>query len=146
MGFTRILLCLLQLAWSLPSAHQPELGLRCGWGKHDITGPIGEIDLMGYAKLGQAANGIHLRLYARAFVVGDASSELVVYVSIDAGQVSHFVKDRVVRLLSDPRVSERNLMISATHTHSGPAGYLDSFLYVANTFGIVQVRRIVTCK
>lgn len=122
--------------------------LRAGWGKHDITGPIGEIDLMGYAKLGQAANGIHLRLYARAFVIGNRDSHVendknlpVVYVSIDAGQVSHFVKDRVIKILNDPRIREENLMISATHTHSGPAGYLDSFLYVANTFGIVQEQR-----
>ncbi|KAJ3369779.1 hypothetical protein HDU91_006903 [Kappamyces sp. JEL0680] len=114
--------------------------LQVGFGKSDITGPIGEIDLMGYAKLGQAANGVHLRLKARAMVVGTKDARIV-YVSSDTGQVSHFVKDRVIAGLNHTLFSEENVMISATHTHSGPAGYLDDFLYVANTFGIVQEER-----
>ena len=39
------------------------------------------------------------------------------------------------------RFTEENVMISATHTHSGPAGYLDHFLYVANTFGVSEGQR-----
>ena len=114
--------------------------LRSGVGKADITGPIGEIDLMGYAKLGQAGNGIHFRLYARAFIVGD-DNKRIVYISSDTGQVSHFVKMRVVNILNNPLYTEENIMISATHTHSGPAGYLDDFVYQVNTFGIVQGER-----
>ncbi|KAI8915750.1 Neutral/alkaline nonlysosomal ceramidase [Gorgonomyces haynaldii] len=114
--------------------------LRAGFGKADITGPIGEIDLMGYAKLGQQANGIHFRLQARAFIVGDQTNR-VVFVNADAGQVSQFGRQQVIKLLNNPLYKLENVMISATHTHSGPAGYLDDFLYQANTFGKVQGER-----
>jgi neutral ceramidase len=117
------------------------LSLKIGVGKGDITGTIGEIDMMGYAHLGQAANGIHLRLYARAFIYGN-EKQRVVYVSCNLGQISNFVKQRVIKLLAMPDTyTEENVMISAEHTHSGPSGYLDNFLYVANVFGVVPNQR-----
>ncbi|KAJ3308403.1 hypothetical protein HDV04_001333 [Boothiomyces sp. JEL0838] len=130
------LLLLIVGVFSLPAQN----GITVGFGKSDITGPIGEIDLMGYAKLGQQANGIHLRLQARAFIFGSAEKR-VAYVSIDAGQTSHFVKDRVIKKLNNPAYTEDNVMISATHTHSGPSGYLENFLYVANVFGYIEEER-----
>jgi hypothetical protein len=107
-----------------------------GFGKSDVTGaktltlgPIGEIDLMGYAKLGQEANGIHFRLFARSFILGDKDNRIA-YVNLDAGQVSHFVKSRAVKLLNDrlksPVYSIENVMIACTHTHAGPAGTIHS--------------------
>jgi neutral ceramidase len=91
-------------------------------------GPIGEIDLMGYAKLGQEANGIHFRLFARSFILGGGGNRIA-YVNLDAGQVSHFVKSRAVQLLNDRLKSSlytiENLMIACTHTHGGPAGSIN---------------------
>lgn len=40
-----------------------------GTGIYDMTGPAAQINLMGYAKAGQTAHGIHQRLRARAFIV-----------------------------------------------------------------------------
>eukprot|EP01046_Picozoa_sp_COSAG06_P082236 COSAG06_NODE_29287_length_559_cov_0.904348_2_plen_50_part_01 len=39
-----------------------------GVGKADMTGPIAEVGMMGYAQPSQTAGGLHLRLFARAFV------------------------------------------------------------------------------
>ena len=53
----------------------------------DTTGPIGDITMMGYGTLDQNANGIHLRLKARAFIFLNPSfpSERLVFVCLDAG-------------------------------------------------------------
>ncbi len=45
-----------------------------GLGIGDITGPIVETNMMGYAALPQTNTGLHTRLRARAFIVGSASS------------------------------------------------------------------------
>ncbi|KAJ3092604.1 Neutral ceramidase [Quaeritorhiza haematococci] len=109
--------------------------------------------MMGYAMLDQMVNGIHLRLKARAFIFAAASqpSKRVVFVSIDAGQVSHqTVKLSIARLSerlgsSNSSVSSlysiENVMVSATHTHSGPAGYLDNLLYHITSLGVVPGQR-----
>jgi neutral ceramidase len=39
-----------------------------GTGISDITGPIAEVVMMGYAESDQKAAGLHTRLYARAFI------------------------------------------------------------------------------
>merc|ERR1719290_427833 len=97
-----------------------------GVGRADITGPAAEIGMMGYAKQGQNTRGIHTRLYSRAFIVEDAmeSDTRVVFVSCDAAMMGQLVKLGVVSELEKlyPGVySQRNIVLSATHTHSGPA-------------------------
>ena len=55
-----------------------------GLGRADITGPAAEIGMMGYAKFGQRARGIHTRLYSRAFIVENVDTDSrVVFVSVD---------------------------------------------------------------
>ena len=47
---------------------------------------------MGYAKQGQNTAGIHLRLYARSFVVEDDDGSRVAFVSVDSGMMGQLVK------------------------------------------------------
>lgn len=54
---------------------------------------------MGYAQLHQRGHGIHTRLYARTFIVDDEQRNRIVFVSVDAGMISHAVKRNVVREL-----------------------------------------------
>ena len=49
---------------------------------------------MGYAQISQKGHGIHLRQYARAFIIQEGSNR-VVFVSVDAGMISHAVKTNV---------------------------------------------------
>lgn len=52
---------------------------------------------MGYAKASQKTNGIHLRLFSRAFAIADKNDQKnsVVFVSVDAAMVSTIVRTKV---------------------------------------------------
>lgn len=51
---------------------------------------------MGYGNMKQNDNGLHLRLFSRAFIIQEnSSSQPIVIVIIDAGMVSQAVKIKV---------------------------------------------------
>ena len=113
-----------------------------GAGLYDITGPAAEVGMMGFADPAQKTEGIYMRLWSRAFVIGDGTSR-VAFVSADLGMIFQSVKQGVARkLAADPELSpwydERNVLLSATHTHSGPGGYSHSFLYNVTTAGFIR--------
>ncbi|KAJ3209164.1 Dynein regulatory complex subunit 4 [Entophlyctis luteolus] len=139
---------------------------EAGVGKSVLDLPIGEINMLGYAHLPQSANGIHLRLHARAFIFANVEAPLnrIVYVSTDIGFMSSIARRDVVKHLEreylndetgEPLYTISNLMISATHTHSGPGGFADEydsvftidetnearFLYQITSFGKVPKAR-----
>merc|ERR1712215_497258 len=113
-----------------------------GVGRADVTGPAAEIGMMGYAKQGQNTKGIHTRLYARSFLVEDVESGTrVVFVSVDEAMMGQLVKIDVMERLSSlfPGVySEQNVALSATHTHSGPAGFMQYVLLNIPNLGFVE--------
>uniref|UniRef100_A0A3Q0KPD2 Neutral ceramidase n=1 Tax=Schistosoma mansoni TaxID=6183 RepID=A0A3Q0KPD2_SCHMA len=117
-------------------------GYLIGVGIHDITGPITDINMMGYGNMKQNDNGLHLRLFSRAFIIQEnSSSQPIVIVIIDAGMVSQAVKIKVIDHLKNRYdnglFTHQNVLISATHTHSGPAGYLQYVLYSFTSLGYV---------
>lgn len=72
---------------------------------------------MGYAQLKQRGHGIHTRQYARTFIVEDSPENRVVFVSVDAGMISHVVKRNVVKELQKKYgnlYKIDNVMISGT--------------------------------
>merc|ERR1711887_196501 len=113
-----------------------------GIGRADMTGPAAEIGMMGYAKQGQNTAGIHIRQYARAFVIEEAEDGTrVVFVSVDTGMMGQLVKKDVMTKLDDLLAgyyTEKNVIISATHTHSGPAGYMQYILFNVSNLGFFQ--------
>jgi len=113
-----------------------------GLGRADITGPAAEIGMMGYAKQGQNTAGIHMRLFARAFIVQDPATETrVVFVSVDSGMMGQLVKLYTIKRLESmfPGLyNERNIVLSSTHTHSGPAGYMQYVLFSVSSLGYLQ--------
>ncbi|WP_163832699.1 neutral/alkaline ceramidase [Spartinivicinus ruber] len=113
-----------------------------GQAKRDITGPAAEVVMLGYAKADQVAAGIHQRLWARAFVVTDRfDQQRVALVTIDAGMVFQGITQAVVRQLRQKlgnRYSDRNLLITATHTHSGPGGFSHYALYNISSKGFIK--------
>ncbi|MBD1371558.1 neutral/alkaline ceramidase [Hazenella sp. IB182357] len=111
-----------------------------GTGKYDITGPPAEVVMMGYADSNQKTEGIHMRLQSRAFVIQEKNSDdRVVFVSADLGQIFHSVKQGVMDKLSENGLGHlyryENVVMSATHTHSGPGGYAHDGLYNFSTYG-----------
>ena len=107
--------------------------LSVGVGMSDITGPVGEVVLMGYADGEQKAAGLHTRLYARAFIFASPkTNKRVVWVSAELGQLFSSIKQGVLKKLAAQYGSlynDQNVMLSATHTHSGPGGYSHHTIY-----------------
>ncbi|XP_053205328.1 neutral ceramidase-like isoform X2 [Panonychus citri] len=109
-----------------------------GVGIADVTGPAAEVNMMGYAKLGQDSGGIHFRLFSRAFIVEDSSGNRVVFVSADVCMIDQAVKTQVVARLQEKYgdlYNIDNVLISGTHTHSGPGGFLQYLLYTITAQG-----------
>jgi neutral ceramidase len=59
-----------------------------GSGSYDITGPAVDVNMMGYANSGQIASGIHFRLRARTFIVGEPNGKRLVFMNLDAYMAS----------------------------------------------------------
>jgi neutral ceramidase len=107
-----------------------------GTGMHDITGPAAGRVMLGYVNFTeQFTNGIHMRLRSRAFVIeSKCNGNRIAFVSADLGMIFGSVKRRVVKKLQekyDQVYAEENVIISATHTHSGPGGFSHHLLYNA---------------
>lgn len=102
---------------------------RFGSGLYDLTGPAGGASMMGYESPTQVSGGIYMRQYARAFALeSPCNGKRVVFVSTDTGMIFDTVRQEVLaRIAADPELSahygEPNIMLSATHTHAGAAGY-----------------------
>lgn len=72
---------------------------------------------MGYAQINQRGHGIHTRQYARTFIVEDSPENRIVYVTVDAGMITHVVKRNVIRELKKKYgglYQRDNVMISGT--------------------------------
>ncbi|KAI3395488.1 hypothetical protein diail_1274 [Diaporthe ilicicola] len=106
-----------------------------GVGKADITGPVVEVNLMGYADPKQLGTGLRQRLYSRAFIVGDTENptDRFVYLVLDIQSGDTAVRYGILSGLRDlgPEYSvyqNHNVAVTGTHSHSGPAGWLNYLL------------------
>jgi neutral ceramidase len=110
-----------------------------GAGIYDITGPAAEEGMMGYAMLAQQTAGISQRLWARAFIIeSPCNNKRVVFVNADLGMIFQAVKQQVVHKLHEQYgnlYNDENVLITATHTHSGPGGFSSYALYNLTTYG-----------
>jgi neutral ceramidase len=109
--------------------------LEAGAGRSDVTPPTG-FYTMGYVRSDSVANGQHTRLYARAIVLEQGGRKLAL-VATDLGFTPGGMTFEVGKKLASRGFSERNIVISASHTHSGPAGWspFGSDNFVAPTMG-----------
>ncbi|RCW43705.1 neutral ceramidase [Halopolyspora algeriensis] len=110
-----------------------------GRGIADATGEVAEVGMMGYGRMDQQAEGLHMRLWSRAFVIADrASTERVLLVVVDAPMIFESVHREVLRRIGERHgdlYTERNVLITATHTHAGPGGHAHHLLYNMTTKG-----------
>lgn len=115
---------------------------RVGAGIYDITGPVVELRMMGYAMLHQMTRGLRNRLRARAFVVeSPCSDRRVALVTADVGLLTQAVHTAVLRRLDQffgDRYTSENVLLAATHTHSGPGGYSHYTLYNLTILGFSE--------
>lgn len=114
---------------------QPGDQYLLGVGKGDITGPVVEVNLMGYADPKQLGTGLRQRLYSRAFIVAHMSnpSDRFVYLVLDTQSGDTAVRYGILSKLRElgPEYdvySQHNVAVTGTHSHSGPAGWLNYLL------------------
>ena len=112
-----------------------------GAGKADITGPAaGKVNL-GSESPTIYSRGVHLRQYARSFVIySPCNDKRVLIMQADVGLFFESVRNAVLAKISaDPELAglykSENVMMSASHTHSGPGGQAHYNAYNIFRFG-----------
>ena len=114
-----LLLAICLLLSSMPAVCAAVPQMLVGAAKADITGPITNIST-GYNSLGDLMEGLLTRLYARAFVIDDGTTPMVI-VSLELVHMTESIKPGVLAALRADgytRFSEENVMLTATHCHS----------------------------
>ncbi|KAL6705031.1 hypothetical protein ACN47E_007434 [Coniothyrium glycines] len=113
-----------------------------GVGKADITGPVVELNLMGYANTSQLGTGLRQRLYSRAFIVGSPSNtaERVLYMVLDTQSGDTAVRNGILEGLkalgSEYSVyGPHNVAVTGTHSHAGPGAWLNYLLPQITSLG-----------
>jgi hypothetical protein len=116
-------------------------GYRVGVGIGDITGEAADVDMLGYADPAQTSAGIASRQWARAFVIADAAGNHVAFVSTEIDFVTQAVQMEVLKRLKaryGDTYTDQNVVLTATHTHSGPGGFSEYTLWNLTTLGFEQ--------
>ena len=128
-----------------PPATPGQGGLRAGFGARDITPPPG-VGMSAFSADSRQAAGFRQRLYARAIVLEDDSGERIALVVVDLGMVSLLLHRRVAdrTLGSGTGIGADRLLLSATHTHSGPGNYFAADGYNANAGRFAGFDPVVT--
>ncbi|EMD86451.1 hypothetical protein COCC4DRAFT_49743 [Bipolaris maydis ATCC 48331] len=113
-----------------------------GVGKGDITGPVVELNLMGYANSSQIGTGLRQRIYSRAFIIGNPSvaSERFVYLVLDTQSGDTAIRNGILEGLQGmgPEYSvytKNNVAVTGTHSHAGPGAWLNYLLPQITSLG-----------
>jgi len=94
--------------------------VKAGTAQVCITPPVG-IELSGYVDRRQPSIGVHDDLYARGLYL-EAGEEKLLWLHCDLiGFVREWVCRLRRRLAAELRLVERQIILSTTHTHAGPA-------------------------
>ncbi|MCW7493523.1 neutral/alkaline ceramidase [Leptospira sp. 2 VSF19] len=113
--------------FSLPLLSEEKPVYLAAMAKKDITGPSVGVMFWGYAREDQTGLGIHTRQFARSLVIRDiGTKKLLAYVTAEVGGIPFEIQRDVVKRLQtelDSGFNYGNVLINASHTHSGPAGH-----------------------
>jgi neutral ceramidase len=121
-------------AFGLTSMPESPSDFLVGVGKGDTTSSVNAIPLMGFAAPSPKANGLHTRLYARAFVIAPTHmpQNRVALIHVDTCFIPQSVHQEVLRQLEHRFpgfYNDHNVMITASHTHSAPGGHSHYHFY-----------------
>ncbi|KAJ7702808.1 Neutral/alkaline non-lysosomal ceramidase-domain-containing protein [Mycena rosella] len=123
-----------------------------GLGTADVTGPVVETNLMGYASLAQTGTGLHMRQRVRAFIVSeppslspssrtDNSTGRILLLNADIAMGDTGVRRALLAALAEEfgeMYNERNVALVGTHQHSGVGGYLENLLPQLTSLGLCR--------
>jgi neutral ceramidase len=106
--------------------------LQAGAAKVDIT-PLPGVPLGGHSFEGGTGYAVWTRLWARAIYLEDEHGEPLVLVVADLWSIPAGLADAVVERVREHHglghIGRAQLLLSATHTHHGPANFASSRLY-----------------
>ncbi|KAI0250039.1 Neutral/alkaline nonlysosomal ceramidase [Lactifluus subvellereus] len=125
------------------SATQADSPYLLGLGIADITGPVVETNMMGYANLPQIDTGLHMRQRSRAYIIAETSNvtNRVVFINADIAFGDTGIRRSIISSLAElfPGVyDDRNVAIVGTHQHAGVGGYTENFLPQITSWGYVS--------
>lgn len=107
-----------------------------GAASRDITACVPGIGMMGWANWENVVEGVAQPLHVRAFVLVDPDTgRRLAFVCAEICFVTQAVKDGVMARL--PGWKPEEVLLCATHTHSGPGGYSHHVLYNMTIPGFV---------
>src|SRR5437868_12530985 len=96
--------------------------------------------MFGYGMWHHRARGRQTALFARALCLRDERGQALFFCCLDLGYVSHAVREGVCAALRSrlgDAFDEARLVLTCTHTHSGPGGCSHEALYNIVTPGFV---------
>ncbi|WP_320673207.1 neutral/alkaline non-lysosomal ceramidase N-terminal domain-containing protein, partial [Patulibacter defluvii] len=100
--------------------------LRAGVGRADLTPPLmGKYFLGGWTRADRIGRGVSTRLTTSALVL-ERGGRRVALVAMADFAVPQGLQQAIAAKVADLGFSERDVIISATHTHSGTGGYANS--------------------
>ncbi|NND08426.1 MAG: hypothetical protein HKN87_18760 [Saprospiraceae bacterium] len=101
--------------------------LQMGYAKVNYTPKVG-LDMVGnYRGDDYGSRGIHDSLYAKAIVAMGSNGEKAAVVSVDICNIDEGAADYLRAYVADHSdIPAANMLIHATHTHSGPPSKLDA--------------------
>lgn len=125
-----------KIGWALPvfiaaTTHAAHASYMVGVGMSDITGPIAGVSMAGNDHPNHAA-GLSQRLHARAFITQDEDGKSVLFVEADLALLTQSIHQKVIALLKEQygdQYNDQNVILTASHTHTGPNGYGHYALY-----------------
>lgn len=114
-----------------------------GLGVGDITGPVVETNMGGYASLAQTDTGLHMRMRSRAFIVANPANttDRIVFINADIAFGDTGVRRGIVDALSAAYpglYNKDNIALVGTHQHSGVGGYFENLLPQLTSLGFVK--------
>ena len=116
-----------------PLTSERNTSLLGGVGRADIT-PRPGMPMAGYSANGNYGKGFRTRLYARAIYLKPVGQRPVALVQCDLLTGSELVHRRVAELVAGMTdLDLKDIMLSATHTHSGPGNLSGSNFYLMHT-------------
>lgn len=122
-------------------AQQYLLGLGIG----DVTGPIVETNMMGYASLAQTDTGLHMRQFSRAYIIATPNTttakDRILFVNSDLQSGDTAIRRGVLEqleVLYPGLYTEANFALVGTHSHSGVGGFLNNLLPQLTSLGFVK--------
>ncbi|MBP1710613.1 MAG: alkaline ceramidase [Deltaproteobacteria bacterium] len=123
----------LEVRRATPLVSERNTSLLAGVGRADIT-PRPGMPMAGYSANANYGKGFRTRLFARVIYLKPVDRGPVALVQCDLLTGSELVHRRVAELVADKTdLDLRGIMLSATHTHSGPGNLSGSNFYLMNT-------------